>query len=292
MSIWPRVEQAIHEATKAPFQILRHTPVGGGCINAAWRIEGQTARYFVKTNSAAGLHMFEAEAAGLAELAATRTLRVPCPLAAGITGNEAFLVLEWLDLGGRGSAAQFGQQLVALHRVSAPRFGFNSDNSIGTTPQPNDWTDDWVVFWRDQRLGFQLELAARNGLGGSLQTQGERLMAKLEGLFDGYRPQPSLLHGDLWSGNYGYLQTGEPVIFDPAVYYGDREADMAMTELFGGFPAGFYAAYREAWPLDAGYKTRKTLYNLYHILNHANLFGGGYARQAEGMMVRLLAELG
>ncbi|BBP02771.1 fructosamine kinase family protein [Sulfuriferula plumbiphila] len=291
MSLWKSVAQGIQAATGAAFPIQRTTPVGGGCINAAWCIESGTTRYFVKTNSAAKLPMFEAEAAGLAALAASHTLRVPHPVSSGVAGNEAFLVLEWLDLDGHGSAAQLGQQLAALHRTSAPRFGFASDNTIGATPQHNPWTDNWIDFWRDQRLGFQLELAARNGFGGSLQSQGERLMGKFAGLFDGYQPQPSLLHGDLWSGNYGYTQAGEPVIFDPAVYYGDREADIAMTELFGGFPADFYSAYREAWPLDAGYSVRKNLYNLYHILNHANLFGGSYARQAEGMMERLLREL-
>ncbi|MHB1245674.1 MAG: fructosamine kinase family protein [Sulfuriferula sp.] len=292
MSLWQSVSQSIQTATGAAFPIQRTTPVGGGCISAAWCIESNATRYFVKTNSAAKLVMFEAEAAGLTALAASHILRVPHPVTSGVAGGEAFLVLEWLGLGGQGSAAQLGQQLAALHRTSAPRFGFTADNTIGDTPQRNPWTDNWIDFWRDQRLGFQLELAARNGVGGNLQTQGERLMGKLDGLFDGYQPQASLLHGDLWSGNYGYTKAGEPVIFDPAAYYGDREADIAMTELFGGFPADFYAAYREVWPLDTGYAVRKNLYNLYHILNHANLFGGSYARQAEGMMMKLLAELG
>ena len=292
MSMWQSVEQSIQTATGAAFSIQRTTPISGGCINAAWCIDNGAMRYFVKTNSAAKLTMFEAEAAGLAALSASRMLRVPHPLTNGVAGSEAFLVLEWLDLDGPGSAAQLGQQLATLHRTSAPHFGFASDNTIGDTPQHNPWTDNWLDFWREQRLGFQLELAARNGLGGSLQTSGTQLMGKLAGLFAGYQPPASLLHGDLWSGNYGYTQAGEPVIFDPAAYYGDREADLAMTELFGGFPADFYAAYRAAWPLDAGYGVRKHLYNLYHILNHANLFGGSYAQQAEGMMARLLAELG
>lgn len=292
MGLWQGITKSIQAATGVALLIQRTTPVGGGCINAAWCIESDATRYFVKINSAAKLAMFEAEAAGLAALAASHTLRVPHPVTSGVAGNEAFLVLEWLDLNSHGSAAQLGQQLAALHRTIVPRFGFTADNTIGDTPQRNPWTDNWIDFWRDQRLGFQLELAARNGFDGKLQTQGERLMGKLAGLFDGYQPQPSLLHGDLWSGNYGYTQAGEPVIFDPAVYYGDREADIAMTELFGGFPAGFYTAYREAWPLDTAYVVRKNLYNLYHILNHANLFGGSYAQQAEGMMMKLLAELG
>jgi len=136
-----------------------------------------------------------------------------------------------------------------------------------------------------------LNLAARNGYGGSLQRLGENLMDALPAFFTGYSPLPSLLHGDLWSGNHAYLQDGTPTIFDPAIYYGDRECDLAMTELFGGYPADFYAAYRAAYPLHAGSTVRKELYNLYHILNHANLFGGGYASQAERMMQRLLATI-
>jgi fructosamine-3-kinase len=172
---------------------------------------------------------------------------------------------------------------------AASRFGFPHDNFLGTTPQPNGWTDGWLTFWRERRLGYQLRLAAQNGHGGNLQKLGERLMDALPAFFEGYAPQPSLLHGDLWGGNYGYLADGASVIFDPAVYYGDRECDLAMTELFGGYGADFYAAYRANWPLDAGYAVRKELYNLYHILNHANLFGGGYVRQAEQSMHALLA---
>ncbi len=171
-------------------------------------------------------------------------------------------------------------------------FGFAHNNFIGATSQPNAWTTDWPTFWCEQRLGFQLDLAARNGYGGELQKMGQQLMQRLPEFFVGYHPVPSLLHGDLWGGNHSYTADGTPVLFDPAPYYGDREADLAMTELFGGFDQSFYAAYHTVWPLDAGYATRKILYNLYHILNHANLFGGGYARQAEGMMRRLLGNPG
>ena len=164
-------------------------------------------------------------------------------------------------------------------------------NFIGTTPQPNAWKDNWIDFWREQRLGFQLQLAATNGYGSQLQSLGENLLDALPAFFEGYAPQPSLLHGDLWNGNHAYQADGTPTLFDPAVYYGDRECDIAMTELFGGYSADFYSAYRASWSLDAGYSVRRDLYNLYHILNHANLFGGGYARQAEQMMQRLLVEI-
>ncbi len=149
-----------------------------------------------------------------------------------------------------------------------------------------------MTFWRERRLGFQLQLAAENGYRGQLQRLGDKLLDAMPAFFDGYAPQPSLLHGDLWGGNHAYLADGTPVIFDPAPWYGDRECDLAMTELFGGYGADFYDAYRASYPLDAGYAVRKELYNLYHILNHLNLFGGGYARQAEQMMQRLLTAIG
>jgi fructosamine-3-kinase len=233
--------------------------------------------------------MFAAEAAGLAAIAATNTIRVPRPIAHGIAEGRSYLVLEHLQLSSRGDAHLLGEQLAALHRCTAQRFGFGQDNFIGTTAQPNQWTDDWIAFWRDQRLGFQLRLAAENGYGGELQKKGAELLDALPAFFKGYTPQPSLLHGDLWGGNHAYLADGTPAVFDPTVYYGDRECDIAMTELFGGYPADFYAAYRSAWPLDAGYADRRDLYNLYHILNHANLFNGGYVWQAEQMVQRLLA---
>lgn len=191
------------------------------------------------------------------------------------------------------SQAKMGRQLAALHRVTSEngQFGWHRDNTIGSTPQVNTPSDDWISFYRDQRLQFQFNLAGRHGAGSRLLSQGDRLMGEFHVLFDNYVPESSLLHGDLWSGNYAYTSAGDPAIFDPAVYYGDREADLAMTELFGGFGHDFYTAYDNAWPIDPGYKIRKTLYNLYHILNHFNLFGGGYASQAQGMVDSLLSEL-
>ncbi|MFN3750237.1 MAG: fructosamine kinase family protein [Thiobacillus sp.] len=281
---------AIAAATGKPFAPQSTRTAHGGDISDAFTLSDGTRSFFVKTQPAARLDMFEAEAAGLAELAAAQAVRVPAVIACGNAAGRAYLVLEALPLGGRGDAALLGRQLAQQHRTSAAHFGGTRDNWIGSTPQPNGWLDDWVAFWRVRRLGHQLELAAQNGYGGALQRDGDALLARLDGFFSAYRPQPSLLHGDLWGGNHGFLDDGTPVIFDPAVYYGDRECDLAMSELFGGFAPAFHAAYREAWPLDAGYAVRKTLYNLYHILNHANLFGGGYAAQAQRMIGGLLAE--
>ena len=292
MTLAAGVGEAIGAATGAAFSAAALRPVGGGDIHRAFSVRDGARRYFVKANRAEWLPMFDAEADALHALAATHTVRVPQPVCKGAADGEAFLVLEYLDLRGNGDAALLGRQLADLHRApQGPQYGWAHDNWIGSTPQPNGWLPDWIGFWRDRRLGFQLQLAAQNGYGGALQRDGDTLLAHLDAFFDGYVPAPSLLHGDLWGGNHGFLADGSGVIFDPAVYVGDRECDLAMSELFGGFSPDFYAAYREAWPLDAGFAVRKMLYNLYHILNHANLFGGGYAAQAQRMMAQLLAQL-
>ncbi len=292
MNVRGIVATAISDAMHRPFEVRKSTAVGGGSINEAYRLEGTDGTcYFLKLNHTRHLPMFVAEAAGLEAIAATDTIRVPRPIAHGSADGQSYLVLEHLELGTHGNARMLGEQLAALHRCCSSQYGFAQDNFIGTTPQANTWNDDWIDFWRERRLGFQLSLAAQNGFGGQLQRLGEKLMDALPAFFADYSPQPSLLHGDLWSGNHAFLADGSPAIFDPAAYYGDRECDLAMSELFGGYSADFYAAYRTAFPLDAGYATRRDLYNLYHILNHANLFGGGYARQAEQMMQRLLADI-
>ncbi len=292
MSLWEAIGDGLAQATGEQGTAAPLGAVGGGCINQAMRLSYSGNTYFVKLNSAAHADMFEAEARGLRELRDSDSLRVPEPLCRGADEQSAWLVLEDLALGGRGDPAALGRGLARLHQVTQARFGWVQDNTIGSTPQINTPESDWMVFWREHRLRFQLDLAVRHGHGGRLRERGERLLDEFPRLFAEYRPIPSLLHGDLWSGNYAYTREGEPVIFDPAVYYGDREADLAMTELFGGFGREFYVAYREAYPLDEGYAVRKTLYNLYHVLNHLNLFGGGYLSQAQGMIDRLLSELG
>ena len=250
-------------------------------------------RRFIKRGNPAALPMFEAEAAGLAALRASGTVRVPAVHACEAQGGEARIVLEYLDLRplDRDSGTALGEALARLHRSSGPRFGWPTDNFIGATPQQNGWRDNWANFFAERRLRPQLALARSNGMERKLAEQGESVAERIGAFFLDYRPAASLLHGDLWGGNAGALADGTPVIFDPACYYGDRETDLAMSELFGGFPDSFYAAYRRAWPLDSGYETRKTLYNLYHVLNHFNLFGAGYLGQARRMIERLLADL-
>jgi fructosamine-3-kinase len=236
--------------------------------------------------------VFAAEAAGLAELAHANALRVPNVLAVNIEEDTAFLALEWIDLkpASASSEKRLGERLALQHRVTRERFGWDRDNTIGSTPQLNRSCSQWSEFFREQRLLPQLTMAKQNGAGRDVIDRGQQLCERLHVFFETYRPVPSLLHGDLWGGNWGTDANGEPVLFDPSVYFGDREADLAMTKLFGGFGSAFYAAYQSAWPLASGADVRVTLYNLYHVLNHFNLFGSSYLRQAQGMIQRLLAE--
>lgn len=251
------------------------------------------SRHFVKTGPAADRSRFVAEAVGLAALRATGAVRVPAVLDCGSDGLDAWIVLERLKLHplDRKSGAALGRALAQLHRTTGPQFGWAQDNFIGATPQENTPADSWTQFYAQRRLLPQLKRARANGMDRLLFEQGERIAAHVAAYFIAGHPAPSLLHGDLWSGNASALPDGTPTIFDPAVYFGDREADIAMAELFGGFPESFYAAYREAWPLSSGFETRKTLYNLYHMLNHYNLFGASYLGQTRRMIERLVAEL-
>ena len=293
MTLWKNISDQIASHVGTSFHCDTPQACGGGCINDAYVLRDDTQRYFVKLNQPHLLHMFEAEAEGLTEIAKSQSIRVPKVICVGQCSGKAFLVLEFLEMGcgNAQSERQLGTDLAQMHRYQHRQFGWHRDNTIGSTAQRNTQHDDWVEFWRNERLSFQLELAAQNGAGKRLASLGEQLLLNLDAFFVDYRPVPSLLHGDLWSGNFAFCSDGTPVIFDPATYFGDREADLAMTELFGGFSHNFYAAYKERYPLNAGYPQRKTLYNLYHIINHFNLFGGGYLNQAESMLAQLVSEV-
>ncbi|HEV2111627.1 MAG TPA: fructosamine kinase family protein [Gammaproteobacteria bacterium] len=286
--------QARVEGTLEAVAPVRRRPewhaLGEGVGGARWRLRWGEDSWFVKRGEA---EILAAEADGLKALAAAAALRVPAVIACGADGDAGYLVLEWLTLGRKSVAAGagLGEALARQHLQTVEGFGWPRHNFIGATPQFNTASRDWTAFFREQRLNFQLRLAAESGYRGALQERGAELAAELAHLFNGYGPQPALLHGDLWGGNWGSVVDGGPVVFDPAVYRGDREADLAMTELFGGFDAEFYAAYRMHAPLDAGYAVRRDLYQLYHVLNHLNLFGGAYHGQALSLMRRLLANL-
>jgi len=234
--------------------------------------------------------MFESEAEGLAALRDATAVAVPDTVDVGCAGQVCYLALSWVPLSGRTAAGEraLGVALARQHRATAETFGWHRDNTIGATPQKNTPTVSWLEFLRKERLGFQLRLAAERGLPDRQLDQGRLLLERLDWFFPDHEPVPSLLHGDLWSGNGGCDDSGTPYIFDPAVYYGDREADLAMTRLFGGFGSAFYSAYQREWPLDAGWEVRVDLYNLYHLLNHFNLFGSAYLGQTADSMARLL----
>jgi len=285
--------------------LVARTPVGGGCIHRAWCLQTSDGeRFFAKTNLAEQGPLLEAEAEGLRALAqvAPPGLRIPTPLALGLAGEEAVLVLPWLELArgtpGPGAWATFGANLARLHRRSLkrppgntrdlPGFGWDRDNFIGASPQINGWNGSWGLFFTECRLGPQFRWLARKGLP---LAGADRLLERLPSWLDGREVEPCLVHGDLWSGNGSLLADGGASVFDPAIYRGDRETDLAMARMFGGFPEAFFKGYNDEWPLAEGWQARKELYNLYHLLNHANLFGGGYNKQAQGVLNALLGML-
>lgn len=286
--MWTQIAEHISQATGKEFEIENRRSVSGGCINQGYAVTGSDSTYFVKINRASHVEMFAAEALGLQQMLATRTIRLPRPICWGMVERASYIVLEWLEFG-RGTAQSWeamGRQLAAMHRAQGPaQFGWERNNTIGSTPQVNVWTANWADFFAEHRIGYQLQLARRRG--GNFPDASEVVEAVREALAARHL-QPSLVHGDLWSGNVAVTVAGEPVILDPATYYGDREVDVAMTELFGGFPAAFYRGYNATLPLAEGYQQRKTIYNLYHILNHFNLFGGGYSSQANQMLRQIL----
>jgi fructosamine-3-kinase len=286
--MWTEIAQAISREIEQEFAIANTKSVSGGCINQGYRVSSKDRTYFVKLNDVSNVKMFAAEALGLKQMYATKTITVPQPICWGTAANSSYLVLQWLDLGSGSNQSwtEMGRQLAAMHRVGTSKdFGWSRNNTIGSTPQINTWMDNWADFFAEQRIGYQLKLAKRRG--GNFPEL-NRVVDLVRNKLTERQPQASLVHGDLWSGNAAISSDGAPIILDPATYYGDRETDLAMTELFGGFPTAFYHGYNEAWSLDSGYGQRKSIYNLYHVLNHFNLFGGGYANQAQTIIQRLI----
>lgn len=267
--------------------------VSGGDISRAYRVETSKGPIFVKLEPREEAARLDAEAEGLEAISRTHAVAVPAVLARGVAGAHAFLALEWLSLGAKSVAVErrLGAALAAMHATTSERFGWPSDNYIGRTPQPNAPTSSWVEFFRERRLRPQLTLAARSGIGNAIVARGETLLANLDALLADHSPVPSLVHGDLWGGNWGASTDGTPYLFDPAIHYADREVDLAMTRLFGGFGDAFYRAYDEAWPPAPGRERRVDLYNLYHLLNHFNSFGAGYRSAVAACIERVLALL-
>ena len=263
--------------------------ISGGCINQAFQVTlDDGARLFIKVNQASLREMFAVEFRGLLALQATGCIRVPRPVAWGQSGAICYLVLEWLESGQRSSDffSILGRSLAEMHLYrGAEAFGFECDNFIGSTPQPNGWQTEWSRFFIEVRLVHQLTLADRNGFElGPLFT--ESVCERVQHLL-GTCCRPSLIHGDLWSGNCMAGPRGNPVLIDPAPYWGHREAEFGILTLFGGFPDDFFAAYRERFPLDEGFDERLPVYQLYHYLNHLNLFGATYRDACQDLLKRL-----
>lgn len=259
-------------------------PIGGGDVNDAWRVETGDRAVFVKTNDGADPEMFLREAEGLAWLAEAKALRVPVVLAV----SSAFLALELIEPARRAPdfADRLGRGLAALHRFGAEGFGWREDNFIGSLPQDNGREEDWPIFYARRRLEPQLRMAADRGRASPEMRRGfSRLFARMDELVGPSEP-PARLHGDLWGGNCHVDERGEPVLIDPAVYGGHREVDLAMMQLFGGFSERAFAAYDEAYPLAEGWRERVPLYQLYPLMVHVNLFGGGYAASVERVLAR------
>lgn len=271
--------------------VLSARPVGGGCINQGTALRTTRGHFFLKWNRQADHRFFRVEAEGLEALAAPGTVRVPSVVAASGPGDGvAWLLLEWIEerRPGRAGWVGLGRELAALHRHAGQgrpgaRFGWSGNNLIGSLPQPNGWSDDWAGFWAERRIRpLARELRARGALS-EAQTNIVEAVAERAGELLGPAATadgPSLLHGDLWSGNVLFDRDGTPVLIDPAVYVGHREVDLAMADLFGGFSRAFREAYDDAWPLQPGYLRRRPAYQLYPLLVHARLFGGGYAAAA------------
>lgn len=259
------------------------TPLGGGCIGNALKVETENGNnYFVKQYENGKMH--EAEANGLNELKTANSIRIPRVL----KFNESFLILEYIESAKpvANFMEKFGQQLALLHKNLYAQYGYFEDNFIGSTDQINvPQNDKWAEFYLENRIMYQFRLTEKNGHATEELKSGIKLIEKsIDKILDGSNEPPTLIHGDLWGGNYISDQRGNPCLIDPAVYYGHREAELAMTKLFGGFDNKFYSAYNEEYPLKEGWEYRENLYKLYHILNHLNLFGSGYYSQAVALI--------
>ena len=287
--------------SRDPIHIQSVHPISGGDIHQSYQLHTPSKNYFLKLNDSLYATLFETEHHCLTAMFDSNTLTCPQPFGSGIYNDQAWLLMEFIDLSSSktpDNEQQRGRALAHMHHqinstsdhIFKP-YGWFENNFIGLTPQNNEWHSDWQTFYAQQRLKPQLELASLRNAPASLYASGMQLIDELEFWFTDYTPEASLLHGDLWAGNSGFDQQGEPIFFDPACYYGDRETDLAMTELFGGFTTDFYSGYNELFPLDKGYQQRKPLYNLYHILNHFNLFTGDYDQQAEKIIHHLLNQI-
>lgn len=288
--MWQAISQQLSDTLMFDFQIVEKQKIHGGDICESYMISDQSQRYFIKINRLECFQNFEAEAESIALLRQSSSVFVPELVTLGKTKDHAFLVLNYLPtkpLDDSANSYQFGEQLAKLHCWGEQKeYGFDTDNYIGEMLQPNKWEKKWSHFFAEQRIGWQLQLMREKGI--ELIDIAEFTQVIRE-LLNGHQPKPSLLHGDLWHGNTALCAFG-PLCFDPACYWGDRECDIALTELFGGFKNEFYQGYESILPLSNQYPQRKLIYNLYHVLNHYNHFGGHYLDQAQQMIDEIVSD--
>ncbi len=282
------ISSLLAEKSGSAVSIDRAVPLSGGSINDTYLLETTAGKFFMKYNHASAYPgMFSQEAGGLALLHDAGEIRVPEVVGYGDAGTHTFIILEYLDAAAkqRDFWSDFGMKLAALHRHTGKQFGLKHDNYIGSLKQYNDQHDRWVDFFREQRLLVQMEMAAGSGLlPGHVKAAFEQLFKRLDDIFP--EEPPSLIHGDLWSGNYMVDEKGDACIIDPAVYYGFREMDIGMSRLFGVFGSEFYDAYNETWPMEPGWRERIEICNLYPLMVHVNLFGAGYMGSVESILSR------
>ena len=287
--MWQAISQQLSDTLLFDYQITEKVRLSGGDISESYMINDGEQRYFVKINDREFLSKFEVEAESLHLLRETSTLFVPEVVLVGKTKNASFLILNYLPtkpLEDGPNSFKFGQQLAHLHQWGEQKeFGFDTDNYLGSTLQPNKWHKKWCVFFAEQRIGWQLQLLKEKGV---TLVDIDDFIDVVKQRLAYHAPKPSLLHGDLWNGNAALTAFG-PICYDPACYWGDRECDIAMTELFDGFQPEFYQGYESVMPLSSSYEERKDIYNLYHVLNHCNLFGGHYLEQAQLVINKIIS---
>ncbi|MEZ8823831.1 fructosamine kinase family protein [Vibrio amylolyticus] len=287
--MWQALTEQLSDTLMFNFTIVERTKVKGGDISECYMITDGEQRYFVKTNERSFINKYLIESDNIKSLRATSTVYIPELILTGTSKDHSFIVLNYLStkpLDDDKNSYKFGTQLAELHLWGEQKeFGYDRDNYIGSTLQPNKWDRKWHRFFAEQRIGWQLQLCREKGI--ELVNIAE-FTETVKNLLSNHKPRPSLLHGDLWHGNVANSAFG-PICYDPACYWGDRECDIAMTELFGGFQPEFYQGYESVLPLDFGYSERKDIYNLYHLLNHYNQFGGHYLDEAETLIKNILS---
>ncbi len=287
--MWQAISSQLSETLMFSFDIAEKTRLNGGEINDCYMISDGEQRYFVKTNKRDCLSKFQIEAESIRVMRESNSVFVPELILTGKTKDSAFIVLNYLPtkpLDDGKNSYKFGQQLAKLHAWGEQKeYGFDQDNYIGTTLQPNKWERKWARFFAEQRIGWQLQLMREKGVN---LVNVDDFTQIISNRLSGHQPKPALLHGDLWHGNVANSVFG-PICYDPACYWGDRECDIAMTELFDGFQPEFYQGYESVLPLDINYEQRKDIYNLYHLLNHYNQFGGHYLEESEQMIKQILS---